>query len=595
MFHPVEEAMWILRINMTDRTSKWEAVPERFRTLYGRALTSKIVAEEVPPLCHALGPNNKLVLSAGIVTSTPAPTSARVSVGCKSPLTGGIKEANAGTSWGPDLASLRIRAMIVEGLPQDTDKFWGTLIHWDADAKQPVVEFFDASEYTGKDVYEAYPMIYQRFEGRISIASIGNAGEYGYGNSGIVFNDQAKRPSRYAGRGGVGAVMASKRLKFIVLNAKGAPGVEIADKALFDEGRKKMIDAIRSHPISKPKGGLNTYGTAVLVNILNEAGGLPTRNFSAGRFDGAPKTAGEAIFETNKERTGKEVYNHACSPGCIIQCSNTLFNPDQSERASCIEYESTWALGANLGVEDLDDIATMVHLCNAYGLDTIETGVTLGVAMEGGVIPFGDSKGAIQLIHEMGKGTPTGKMLGGGAEVAGKLLGVRRVPTVKGQAMPAYEPRAVKGIGITYATTTMGADHTAGYTICPEILGVSGKQDPLSPEGKAALSRAFQATTAFIDSSGHCLFIAFPILDIASGFEGFIQECNGVLGTNWSADDVVAYGADVLKVERAFNEAAGIKAEADRLPEFMHLEPLPPHNQVFDVPDEALDSVFKEM
>ena len=161
--------------------------------------------------------------------------------------------------------------------------------------------------------------------------------------------------------------------------------------------------------------------------------------------------------------------------------------------------------------------------------------------------------------------------------------------------MPAYDPRAVKGIGITYATSTMGADHTAGYTIAPEILSVGGAQDPLSSEGKAALSRAFQATTAFIDSTGHCLFIAFAILDIASGYEGMVEECNGVLGTNWTPDDVVPLGAAILRKERAFNEAAGISAEQDRMPEFMKLEPLPPHNQVFDVPDSALDSVYGEL
>lgn len=215
--------------------------------------------------------------------------------------------------------------------------------------------------------------------------------------------------------------------------------------------------------------------------------------------------------------------------------------------------------------------------------------------MEAGVIPFGDSKAAINLVHEMGKGTPLGRILGSGTETTGRVYGITRVPTVKGQSIPAYEPRAVKGIGITYATSTMGADHTAGYTIAPEILGVMGKVDPLSPEGKAALSRAFQATTAFIDSSGHCLFIAFAILDIASGYQGMIEEINGVLGTNWTADDVVKFGADVLKVERKFNEAAGITNAADRLPEFMKQEPLPPHNTVFDVPDEALDAVYAEL
>ena len=281
--------------------------------------------------------------------------------------------------------------------------------------------------------------------------------------------------------------MGSKGLKFIVVNDDGAPGVQIADKALFDQGRKKMTDALLTHNITKPKGTLNTYGTAALINVLNEAGGLPTRNFSSGRFEGAGSIAGEAIFDGVKQRTGKETYNHACSPGCIIQCSNTWYKPDGTEHTSCVEYESAWALGADCGIDNLDDVAEMIRLCNAYGLDTIETGTTIAVAMEAGVIKFGDGKGAINLVHEMGKGTPMGRILGGGTALTGKAFGVTHVPTVKGQSMPAYEPRAVKGIGITYATTTMGADHTAGYTIAPEILGVMGKQDPLSPEGKAGL------------------------------------------------------------------------------------------------------------
>ena len=554
-----------------------------------------MVANEVPPSCHPLGPNNKLVFAPGIVTGTAASTSARISVGAKSPLTGGIKESNAGSSWPQFLARMQIKALVVEGQPKEKGKYWMAYLTWDAGAGKPKVEFFPADEYVGKDLYEVFPKVYERFGGTIAIAGCGVAGEYGYANAGIVFNDIAKRPSRYSGRGGLGSVMASKRLKFIVVNSSGAPGVDIVDKALFDQGKKKLDEALRTHAVTKPKGALNTYGTAVLINILNEAGGLPTRNFSSGRFEGAAKTGGEAIFEGNKQRPGKEIYNHACSPGCIIQCSNTWYKADGKEHTSCVEYESDWALGANCGIDSLDDIAEMVRLCNAYGLDTIETGTTLAVAMEAGVIPFGDGKKAIGLVHEMGKGTPLGRILGGGTEFAGKAYGLTRIPTVKGQSMPAYEPRAVKGIGITYATTTMGADHTAGYTIAPEILSVGGKADPLSPEGKAALSRAFQATTAFIDSTGHCLFIAFAILDIPSGFEGMVEECNGVLGTHWKADDAAKIGAEILKKERAFNEAAGITKAADRVPEFMRYEPLPPHNQVFDVPDSALDSVFGEL
>jgi aldehyde:ferredoxin oxidoreductase len=589
--------MWILRLKMNDRSYKLEEVPEKYKYLAGRGLTSFIVGDEVNPHSHALGSNNKIVFSPGIITGTVAPTSARVSVGAKSPLTGGIKESNAGTSWASDLATMQIRAIVVEGQPKKDDKWWGVFIKWDGKSGKPAVEFFDATEHTGagKSLYDEFPKVYKKFGEKISIAGIGSAGELKYNNSGVVFNDMYARPSRYSGRGGMGAVMGSKMLKWIVVDGAGAPEVPIADKALFDQGRKKMIDALRTHSITKPQGALNSYGTAVLINILNEAGGLPTKNFSSGRFDKAADIAGESIFETNKKRLGKELYNHACSPGCIIQCSNTLYDKNGKEISSCVEYESDWALGADCDIGDLDAIAEMVKLCNGYGLDTIETGVTLGVAMEAGVIKFGDAKGATHLIHEMGKGTPIGRILGSGTGVAGHVLGVTRIPAVKGQGMPAYEPRAVKGIGITYVTSTMGADHTSGYTIAPEILGVMGKQDPLSLEGKAGLSRAFQATTAFIDTSGHCLFIAFAILDISSGYEGMIEECNGVLGTSWTADDIVKIGGDILKKERAFNEAAGLTKAHDRIPEFMKLEPLPPHNQVFDVPDEVLDSVYGEL
>jgi len=587
--------MNILRLNMTDRTYRLEEAPEQYRNMGGRWMTSSIIAAEVLPLAHPLGSANKVVFAPGIITGTPAPTSARVSVGAKSPLTGGIKESNAGTSWASDLASMQIKALVVEGQPNEKDRFWGVYLTWDSKAGKPKVEFFDATEYANKNLYDVFPKLYQRFGEKVSIAGCGIAGERGYCNAGVVFNDMAKRPSRYSGRGGLGSVLGSKKLKFIVVNDAGSPSVAITDSALFEQGRKKMIDALQAHAITKPKGALNTYGTAVLINILNEAGGLPTHNFTSGRFEGAGKIAGEAIFEGNKQRLGKELYNHACSPGCIIQCSNTWHKADGKEHVSCVEYESDWALGADCGIDSLDDVAELVLLCNGYGLDTIETGTTLAVAMAAGVIPFGDGKKAIKLVREIEKGTPMGHILGSGTETTGKVFGSTHVPTVKGQSMPAYEPRAVKGIGITYATSTMGADHTAGYTIAPEILSVGGKFDPLSPEGKAALSRAFQATTAFIDTTGHCLFIAFAILDIASGYEGMIEECNGVLGTKWTADDVLKIGGDILKMERAFNEKAGFTTVHDRLPEFMRLEPLPPHNMVFDVPDSALDSVYAEL
>jgi aldehyde:ferredoxin oxidoreductase len=574
----------ILRVNMTTLTTAYEDVPEAYRFLGGRGLTSSIVFDEVEPTCHPLGPNNKLVFAPGMVTGTAAPTSSRISVGGKSPLTGTIKESNAGTKFSPMLAKLGIKAIIVEGQPRDGG--WYVL-----EIDQKGARLVPAGDLVGKGAYATTDALIGRY-GKVGVCCIGPAGEMKMAMAGVCFNDLSDRASRYSGRGGLGAVMGSKGLKAIVVDDKGAPGVEIADKELFDRGRKKLTEALRSHAITKPQGALNTYGTAVLINILNEAGGLPTRNFSSGFFEDAPKISGEAFFEGVKQRLGKETYNHACSPGCIIQCSNTWYKPDGTEHVSCQEYESIWAFGANCGINSLDVTGELIRLCNEYGLDTIEAGGTIAVAMEGGLAEFGDGQKAIELLHEIGKGTPLGRILGQGAAFTGKALGVVRVPGVKGQNMPAYEPRAVKGIGVTYITNPQGADHTIGYTIAPEILGVSGKADPLTPEGKAELSRNFQIATAFIDSSGYCLFIAFAILDIAEGFEGMIESCAGVFGTHWTADDATRIGAEILKKERAFDQAAGFTSAHDRPPEFMRYEPLPPHNHVWDVPDEALDKVW---
>jgi len=573
-----------LRIDMTTRTAAFEPVPDKYKGRAGRWLTSSIVHDEVPATCHPLGPNNKLVFSPGIVTGTTSPTSSRISVGGKSPLTGGIKEANAGTGWGGRLAHLGIRAIIIEG---QADDFW--LLKIDKDG----VTFEAADSWTGEKLSEVYPTVFDRFGGAdvVDVCSIGVAGEHRMPAAAICFNDQEGRPSRYAGRGGLGAVMGSKGLKFIVVDDAGAEGVVIADQEVFDGGRKKMAAALTEHAITKPQGALNSYGTAVLVNIINEAGALPTNNFRSGRFDGAAKIAGEAIFEGNKERTGAELYNHACSPGCIIRCSNTWHRPDGSEHTSCLEYESAWALGANCGIDNLDQVAELNQLCNEFGIDTIEIGGAIAVAMEGGVAAFGDGAKAIELVNEIGKGTPLGRILGAGALATGKAFGVARVPHVKGQNMPAYEPRAIKGIGMTYAISTMGADHTSGYTIAPEMLGVSGKLDPLDPN-KTELARNFQYATAFIDTTGHCLFIAFAILDIASGFEGMVEECNGVLGTKWTADDVGRIGKEILDLELDFNRKAGFTKADDRLPEFMTYEPLPPHNVVWDIADSEIDKVF---
>ena len=577
----------IYRVNMTEKKVTVEDVPEKYAQLGGRALTSRLVADEVPANCHPLGPNNKIVIAPGVLAGTAAPSSGRISVGGKSPLTGGIKEANAGTPTAQRLGRLQVKAIIIEGLAEDGSY----LLKLNKDG----AELVPADDLKDKLTSEINKSLFAKYGEKVGIMNIGIAGDFKMGMAGVCFNDTEGRASRYSGRGGLGAVLGSKGLKAMVVDDDGAPGVEIKDKELFKQGQKKMVEALRSHDVTKPGGALNSFGTAVLVNIMNEAGGYPTKNFSTGKFDGAQPTSGEAIAEAVQKRGGAGMMGHGCHPGCVIRCSNVYPNEDGTEMTSCIEYESTWAFGANCGINNLDDIARLIHLCNEIGIDTIEAGCTIGVAMDVGVIPFSDSAAAIKLMDEIRTGTPLGRILGNGAWFTGKAYGTTRVPVVKRQGMPAYEPRAVKGIGVTYITTPMGADHTAGYTIAPEILSVGGQVDPLSPEGKVELSKAFQATTAFIDASGYCLFIAFAILENSDGMEGLVETVNAVLGTDWKPDDVAPLGMEVLKDELLFNKNAGFSKEDDRPPEFMRYEKLSPHNQVFDIPDAELDKIWADV
>lgn len=575
----------LLRINMSELKATYEEIPEKWAKWGGRGLTSAIVFDEVDPTCHPLGPNNKLVIAPGWVSGTPAaPSSGRTSFGGKSPLTGGIKEANAGGLCSQKIAKLGLAAIILEGVPQDGG-WYKVFINNDG------VKFDHADELVGKGMIEVDEIIWKNYPNKPAVIGIGQVGERKLSNAGISVNDPENNPGRYAGRGGLGAVMGARGVKAIIIDDKGGPGVEIADHDLFVQGRKKLTAAIQAHDLTKKDGGLNAYGTDVLMNIINEAGGLPTRNFSAGQFEGAAKISGEMIHEMVDVRGAGKV-GHACHPGCIIQCSNIYPDADGEIIASPIEYETAFALGANCGIADLDYVARMTGECNDIGLDTIEAGNTIAVAMEGGLLPFGDKEGALALFDEIRKGTPLGRILGQGVEATAKAFGVHRVPTVKGQSMPAYEPRAIKGIGFTYATTPMGADHTSGYTIAPEIAGVGGKVDPMSMAGKAELSLTFQAATAFIDSTGYCLFIAFPILDIPDGWAGMAETVAGVMGIQCTGDDVIAMGKEVLKMERLFNERAGFTPQDDRLPEFMRYEQLPPHNVVWEGSDEELDKVY---
>jgi aldehyde:ferredoxin oxidoreductase len=548
----------------------------------GRGLTSAIVFKEVPPLCHPLGEDNKLVIAPGMLSGSTAAMSGRISVGCKSPLTGGIKEANAGGQPCQMLARLGYAAIVLEGKPKENN-LYKVFINKDGVEIKPDNSLCMLGNYDLVDKMKA------AHGEKIGCISIGQAGEMKLAGASIAFTDMELRPTRHAGRGGVGAVMGAKGVKVIVVDDAGCKMREPADPENFKAANKEFVAGLRKHAISGE--GLPAYGTNVMTNVINEAGAYPTKNFQLGQFDGCEKISGETQAEIENARGGEGSATHGCHRGCVIRCSGTFYDKDGNYVTKQPEYETVWAHGGNCGIDDLDAIAQIDRLDDDYGLDTIEMGATIAVAMEAGIAEFGDAEAAIKLVKEVGAGTPMGKILGSGAAVTGKVLGVERVPVVKGQAMPAYDPRGIMGIGVTYATTTMGADHTAGYAVASNVVGVGGKTDALSPEGQAELSRNLQIATAAIDATGMCLFIAFPILDQPETFQALIDIINGFSGASLTADDVTELGKSILKNERAFNAAAGFTKLDDRLPDYFKKEKLPPHNITFQVSDEDLDQV----
>lgn len=575
----------ILRINMgPDGPPKvtTEGLGE-YAGLGGRAMTTAVVSKEVPPLCHPLGGENKLVIAPGLLSGTTAAMSGRISIGCKSPLTGTIKESNAGGQGSQVMARLGYAAIVVEGLPANSDCY---KVFINKDGVQITVD--NGLKLLGN--YDLVEKLQGEYGEKVAIISIGPAGERKMCAASIAVTDMEQRPTRHAGRGGVGAVMGAKGIKAIVLDDAGMSMRQPKDPEKFREANQTFVAGLKKHPVTGE--GLPAYGTNVLTNVLNEAGGYPTRNFSVGRFDTSAKISGEAQAELENKRGGQGSATHGCHKGCIIRCSGTFYDKDGNYLTKQPEYETVWAHGGNCGIDDLDAIAQIDRLDDDFGLDTIEMGATIGVAMEAGLAAFGDAEAAIRLLKEVGEGTPLGRILGSGAAVTGKVFSVERVPVVKGQALPAYDPRAVQGIGVTYATSTMGADHTAGYAVATNILGVGGNVDPLKPEGQIELSRNLQIATAAVDSTGMCLFIAFAVLDQPETFQALIDMINAFYGLSLTADDVVALGKSVLKNERDFNKAAGFTAEHDRLPRFFKNQKLAPHGVVFEVSDEELDNVF---
>jgi aldehyde:ferredoxin oxidoreductase len=441
------------------------------------------------------------------------------------------------------------------------------------------MRFDPAGDLIGLGVYETATRLIERYGKKVAISLIGPGGEMKLAAAGIQNLDKDRVPARIAARGGLGAVLGSKGIKAIIFDTSGGAKPPIADLEAYRAAQKEFNKALMEHPQTAI---YRDYGTAAMARMCDGFGGLPTRNFSSGQFDGVEKISGEYMRQILLQRGGDSETTHACMAGCTIRCSNIFGGEDGKSIVSPLEYETIGLMGSNLGIADLDVVARLNWQVNDLGLDSIEVGAALGVAAEAGLMKFGDGAHALELLDEIRNRTPLGRILGNGATMTGRIFGIERVPAVKGQAMSAYEPRAIKGTGITYATSPQGADHTSGLTI-------RAKVDHLDPSVQAPVSRNAQVNMAGYDTLGACIFAGFGF---AAAPETIRDLLNARYGWKVSADILQVLGRETLLLEREFNKRAGFTPADDRLPEWMTKEPLPPHNAVFDVTEEDLDSIF---
>lgn len=563
----------VLRVDMSSLRIDTEEARDEYRLLGGRALSSHIVAREVPPACHPLSAHNRLVFAPGLLGGTAATTSGRTSVGAKSPLTGGVKESNVGGLLGHKLARLGIKAVVIEGQPPDQG--W-RLLRIDAEGAR----LERADDLTGLGNYDTVNRLVAGGSpdrppgGRAScVVSIGPAGEMRMAAASIAVSDPEGRPTRHAARGGLGALMGAGGLKAIVVDDAGTRNVEAAVRDKYRQGVLDFSRTVLDDPRTK---NMSAYGTAGVIRFANRenVSSMPTRNHRLGVFPGAEAIGGQRIAEMAPERSGKML---PCMAGCIIKCA-ILFNDEKGRHlTSALEFETLALMGSNLEIGDVDGIARLDRLCDDIGLDTIEMGNAIGIALEAGVAPFGDWQRVAGLLEEVRRGTPLGRILGGGTEATARAFGVDRVPAVKGQGLPAWEPRTLKAMGITYATSPQGADHTAGLVAARNA----------SPDTLLKASRHEQVLQAAVDSVGLCQFSNPSEADMAR----FVSAHCGV---EWGPDDILALGRRVLKEERDFNLRAGFGRDADYLPEFLRAEPLrtPDGEMTFDLPNELLDSFW---
>ncbi len=560
----------ILRVNLTNGTCASEPLRMDWAKLYlgQRGLATKYFVEEVDAKVDPLSPENKIIWATGPLTGTMASTGGRYSVITKGPLTGAIACSNSGGYWGAELKMAGWDMIVFEG--RSARPVYLSIV-------DDTAELRDAAHLWGKTVWQTEEILKKEAGDPLTrVSSIGRAGE-SQALYACIVNDL----HRAAGRSGVGAVAGSKNLKAIAV--RGTRGVgNIHDPKAFMKVTAEKKKILHDHPVTGQ--GLPTYGTQVLMNVINETGALPTRNHRDSQFEGASRISAEAMAE-KRPSDGKShlVTNQACF-GCTIACGriskidathfSVVNKPEYWGASGGLEYEAAWALGAATGVQDLEALQYANMICNEDGMDPISFGATLGAAMElydmgvitkdqaGLELKFGSAEALCRTVEMTVRGEGFGKELAlGSKRLTAKYGHPGLSMSVKGQEFPAYDARGIQGMGLTYATSNRGACHLRSYTVASEVLGIPVKTDPLVTEGKADLVKAFQDATAAFDSSGTCLFTTFAwtTADLA-------PQLAAACGPEFTLENVSLIGERIWNLEREFNNRAGFTRKDDDLP-----------------------------
>ncbi len=547
----------LIRVDMTNQAVTVEPFPAEWKLLGGRALSGRILLDECDPTCDPLGPDNVFVLAPGALAGSAAPTSGRISVGAKSPLTKGIKEANSGGNPGQHLTKCGYRAIVVKGQPSNPDARFGLSVTADE------VKLVPADDLKGMWNYALCESLASIYADSASFITIGPAGEQRLRGASVATTDQDNRhPARHAARGGLGAVMGSKGLKYVAVDPGKARARQPSNPKEFAQICKKYTRDYLDGPQIFKHGTSTTVKAAQILNTFPSKNRVEGQSAHAETLDGANIVA-------NFERRGGGMHN--CLTGCIVKCSNIVNDEDGNYKTSALEFETLTLLGANCDIGNLDDVADLDRLCDEVGVDTIETGAAIAVYMDAGKMEFGDAEGAKRILQEIADGTEVGKIIGNGAASVGEHTKHHRVPVCKGQAIPAWDPRTIKMVGVTYATSAMGADHTAGLVVNPGI-----------PEDQLAIvSQESQIINAACDSTGFCQFVQPTLQDMADYYTHFFGEAV-------TKEDMAEQGWRVLEDEWEFNRRAGFTDADDVLPACMKEDAIGPGKAVFDVKPESI-------